>query len=347
MTLDDFDYLLPPDLIAQFPAPARDRSRLMVLERSSGAVKHARFSDFPGLLGEGDLLVLNDTRVFPARLMARRDTGGMVEIFLLNYPAGASEVRCMAKPARKVREGESLTLEDGSRIVVRRDGDNLWVRMASAGDLSSVLERVGRVPLPPYIQRENRDLDRMDMERYQTVFARHPGAVAAPTAGLHFDARALAGMESRGVKIRYLTLHVGPGTFRPVRTKDIRDHRMDTEWFNIPEATAEAVNTAKGRGERVIAVGTTVVRTLESSVSRGRALPGEGTTDLFIYPGKNGPGGRFGIVDALLTNFHLPRSTLLMLVCAFAGTEHTIAAYGEAVREGYRFYSYGDAMFIV
>lgn len=356
MTPEDFDYDLPPELIAQFPAAARDRSRLMLVNRSGGDVKHRGFSDFPDLLREGDLIVLNDTRVFPARLMARRDTGGIVEIFLLDYPAGSSEVRCMVRPARKIRDGEQLVLDDGSRIAVRRDGDNFRVRMVPEGDLSKVMERVGRVPLPPYIQRKNRDHDKMDQERYQTVFARNPGAVAAPTAGLHFDAGALSAMEGRGVKVMYVTLHVGPGTFRPVRTPDLRDHRMDTEWFEIPEATAEAVNTARRRGERVIAVGTTVVRTLESAASRGRVAPGEGTTDLFIYPDKNrpdkngpdqsGPDRCFGIVDALLTNFHLPRSTLLMLVCAFAGTEHTLAAYREAVRDGYRFYSYGDAMFI-
>ena len=353
MKLDDFDYNLPPELIAQFPAADRDRSRLMVVGRSSGAVGHCGFSDFPGLLREGDLLVLNDTRVFPARLMARRGTGGMVEIFLLDYPDGVSEARCMARPARKVREGEALTLEDGSRIEVRRDGDNLRVRMAPGRDLSTIVEKVGRVPLPPYIRREDREHDEMDKVRYQTVYARNPGAVAAPTAGLHFDAGTLAGMEDRGVNVRYVTLHVGPGTFRPVRTPDPREHRMDTEWFEVPEATAETVNAAKARGNRVIAVGTTVVRTLESAAAGGVVRPGEGTTDLFIYPEDGAgqkesplPGGRFEVVDALLTNFHLPRSTLLMLVCAFAGTEQTLDAYKEAVREGYRFYSYGDAMFI-
>ena len=341
MKTSDFDYHLPKERIAQHPAERRDQSRLLVMDRETGGTRHLRFSDFPDLLREGDLLVLNDTKVFAARLMARKQSGAKVEIFLLDYPEDDLEARCLARPGRKVRDGDVLTLEDGSRIEVRRAGETLWVSRPE-GNLLDVIKNVGITPLPPYIERVGSEHEDQDRERYQTVYADQPGAVAAPTAGLHFDKASLARITDMGIRVESVTLHVGPGTFQPVRSEEIAGHRMEEEWYNIPEVTADAVNEAKARGRRVITVGTTVVRALESAAADGRVASGKGSTDLFIHPGY-----RFQVVDALLTNFHLPGSTLLMLVCAFAGRENVLKSYREAVREGYRFYSYGDAMFIV
>jgi len=339
-TLADYHYHLPKELIAQHPAGERTGSRLLHLSRETGECSHLMFTGLPGLLRKGDLLVVNDTKVFPARLMAARSSGGSIEIFLLEYPGGRDEVPCFVKPARKIKENEVLTLDDGQRIKVVRGRDGFGVR-ALDGDLASILEDQGYVPLPPYITRKTRVNEEEDRKRYQTVFADRTGAVAAPTAGLHFDDEFVKKIKGRGVGLEALTLHVGPGTFQPVRTADIRHHEMMSEWYEVPEMTAAAIQNTRQTGGRVIAVGTTVVRALESAFSDGRVKAGPGDTDMFIYPGYE-----FKSVDGLVTNFHLPESTLLMLVCAFAGWEKVMAAYGEAVDEGYRFYSYGDAMVI-
>ncbi|UCG39516.1 MAG: tRNA preQ1(34) S-adenosylmethionine ribosyltransferase-isomerase QueA [bacterium] len=340
LSLEAFDYDLPEDLVAQSPAEKRTGSRLLRLDRRSGSVEHLPFAGLARTLREGDLLVLNDTRVFPARLYARRQSGGLAEVLLLKFPTGAGKVPCLVRPARRFRDPERLTAQDGSLLLVRREGDRFTVT-CETHPLALVVERCGRMPLPPYIRRDSRERMEEDRERYQTVYARYDGAVAAPTAGLHFDEEMLRGLEEKGVLVRSVTLHVGPGTFLPVRSADITRHRMEEEWYNVPEETALQVALTKGAGGRVVAVGTTVVRTLESAWAAGGLRTGEGTTDLFIYPGY-----RFMAVDALLTNFHLPRSTLLMLVCAFGGTRNVLEAYRTAVRERYRFYSYGDAMFI-
>jgi S-adenosylmethionine:tRNA ribosyltransferase-isomerase len=342
----DFDYALPPELVARRPAP-RGSSRLLVLDQE-GEGRHRRFAELPRLLRAGDLLVLNDTRVLPARLRAYRprdeasaETGraaGAVELLLLE-PAEAGAWWALARPGRRLRPGTRLRLvaEDGSTLDAEVTGrSEERFRVSFERPIEPELERFGAMPLPPYLRR---DADAADRTDYQTVYARAPGAVAAPTAGLHFTEAILRELEKAGVARAMLTLHVGAGTFRPVQTEDPADHVLHAERYEIPAATAEAVATARRRGARVIAVGTTVVRALESAWHGGHLTPGAGSTDLFIRPGF-----RFAVVDALLTNFHLPRSSLLMLVCAFAGTSRVLAAYREAIAAGYRFYSYGDAM---
>jgi S-adenosylmethionine:tRNA ribosyltransferase-isomerase len=340
LQLSDFDYNLPDELIAQRPPEKRADSRLMRLDRKDSSIRHQRFIDLPELLKDGDLLVVNDTRVFPARLKAKRDTGGIVEMLLLRFPKEGDETPCLLRPGRRIRDGEMLRLENGGELLVRR-GMNGFTVSGIGMDLKEAVYRFGKVPLPPYIVRGSRGPDPSDSERYQTVYANLPGAVAAPTAGLHFDENLFDRISERGTRVARVTLHVGPGTFQPVRTADIRSHHMGAETYHIPPETAELIRKTRKAGRRVVAVGTTVVRTLETAFN-GRILrEGEGTSSLFIYPGY-----RFSVVDALVTNFHLPRSTLLMLVCAFAGTEQVLEAYRAAVREKYRFYSYGDAMFI-
>jgi len=367
-SLAEFRYHLPDDLIAQRPAERRRGSRLLHLGRREGEVEHLAFTDLPRLLGAGDLIVVNDTRVFRARLFARRGTagdqegrgggprrgpgGGKVELFLLEYPRPDGSAPCLLRPAARVKNGEELTLAEGTRVTVRReDAGGGWSAEAPPGALARAAEAVGRVPLPPYIKRGERD-DPADSDRYQTVYADKPGAVAAPTAGLHFDREMLAALGASGVETAAVTLHVGAGTFAPVRVPDLSLHRMHEEAYEVPHGTADAVARAKGEGRRVVAVGTTVVRALESAAlaadpgakalaKAGALQSGPGRTSLFILPGF-----RFRVVDALLTNFHLPESTLLMLVSAFAGRERVLAAYAEAVRERYRFFSYGDCMFI-
>lgn len=344
MLVRDFDYSLPDDRIAQEPAP-RGESRLLVLD-AEGGDRHRRISDLPDLLRPGDLLVVNDTRVIPARLFGRRVTqgggeGGRVEILLVERVEGGlyreREWEVLAKPGRKARPGTRLRFEGGLEVeVVARLGDGRH-RVRFSEPVEPWLERLGHVPLPPYIRRPDRPEDR---ERYQTVFAERPGAVAAPTAGLHLTPDLLRRLEGRGVATARVTLHVGVGTFKPVTAELVHEHAMDEERYRVPEATAAAVSEARRRGGRVVAVGTTVVRTLETAARDGGTVaPGAGRTGLFIYPGF-----RFRVVDALLTNFHLPRSSLLMLVCAFAGRDRVLTAYREAIAEGYRFYSYGDAM---
>jgi S-adenosylmethionine:tRNA ribosyltransferase-isomerase len=348
MKVADFDFALPADAIAQQPASVRDASRLMVLDRKTGAVTHRGFNQLPEELQEGDLLVLNDTRVVPARLRGTKATGGRVEILLvepLSVGAGASMWHALLRGSRSIRTGAPLVVSSALNVMpLAREGELWRVQLLhGTGDLMTELEAVGEMPLPPYIRRGENDPRRaLDRERYQTVYARAPGAVAAPTAGLHFTPELLASLAARGVETAFVTLHVGLGTFQPVRVTEVESHRMLAESIAIPEATALAVARARARGRRVVAVGTTVVRTLETRADDGgRVVPGTGTSALFVYPGF-----RFRVVDALVTNFHLPQSTLLMLVCAFAGTEAVLEAYREAIREGYRFFSYGDAMFV-
>lgn len=339
MLTSEFDYELPDRLVAQHPAP-RGESRLMVL-RGVEPPLHRHIADLPTFLEPGDLLVVNDTRVIPARLMARRPvTGGAVEIFLVEKSAEREWI-CLTKPGRKARPGERLELADGlcAEIVERRGDGKRLVRFTQP--IEPWLDDLGRVPLPPYIKRPAEPRDHRD---YQTIFARQPGAIAAPTAGLHFTDRLVESLEARGVGIARLTLHVGIGTFKPVTTELVHEHSMDPERYVIPAATSERLAETRAHGGRIVAVGTTVVRTLEGAAARhGWPLPaGPGSTDLFIRPGH-----RFRVVQGLLTNFHLPRSTLLMLVCAFAGREAILAAYAEAVAADYRFFSYGDAMLIL
>jgi len=368
MQTSDFDYDLPGELIAQTPPPRRSDARLLVLRRGSGDVGHHTIGDLPALVSPGDLVVVNDTRVLPARLFARRETGGRAEVLLLHpvgdpgpgdgVPVPGAAWSALVRPARRIRSGEEMRLllpdgpaADGGAVVAGDGGPvvrllrhlgegEAEVRLegAGAGDVPSLLRRFGRMPLPPYIHRR---LD--DAERYQTVFARQEGSAAAPTAGLHFTPELLGSLARAGVGRAALTLHVGLGTFRPVAAARPEDHRLHSEWFRVGTEAAAAVAATRSRGGRVLAVGTTVVRTLETQAGEGRLVrPGSGWTDLFILPGRP-----FRVVDALLTNFHLPRSTLLMLVCAFGGREAVLAAYREAVRLRYRFFSFGDAMLIL
>lgn len=352
MRVDAFDFDLPPERIAQTPAERREDARLLVLDRATGAREHDRVTGLTARLAPGDLLVLNDARVLPARLHGRKESGGRVELLLVE-PAGATSWDCMLRAARKPAAGATLRFPAGLTGTVEgrsgdRDdagGDLFRIAFRAAdGDVAGALERAGRMPLPPYIRRdaEGDPRDALDRERYQTVFAGPPGAVAAPTAGLHFSGALLDALAARGVHRATVTLHVGPGTFRPVRGERVEDHRMHAERFEIPEATAEAIARTRAAGRRVVAVGTTVTRALESRADPGGTVrPGPGRSDLFIVPGY-----AFRVIDALLTNFHLPRSTLLMLVSAFAGRERVLDAYRDAVERGYRFFSYGDAMFI-
>jgi len=340
LSLEMFDYSLPEELIAQRPADLRSASKLLRLSREGRRIEHQSFSSLPDFLREGDLLVLNDTKVFPARLMARRDTGGAVEVFLLKFPVEGEKTPCLVRPGRRLLAEERLVLKNGITLIVRRCKEGFTVTGEDI-DLREAVLKFGKVPLPPYIRREGDGPDDADEERYQTVYASNLGAVAAPTAGLHFDEGVLALIRKKGVFIGKVTLHVGPGTFQPVRVRDITEHRMDEECYMVPPDTADLIEGVKKGGGRVVAVGTTVVRTLESAFDGRGVRAGEGASGLFIYPGY-----RFSVVDALLTNFHLPRSTLLMLVCAFAGTDFVMKAYREAIQQKYCFYSYGDAMFI-
>lgn len=341
----DFQYHLPPNLIAQRPPEDRDGGRLMVLDRGSGAgIRHKAITDLPDLLPEGCLLVLNDSRVIPARLAARRSTGGKVEVFLLErletQPGGQQTWRCMLRASKRLRRGEALTLlaADGEPApvepMVLQDQPRSGRASILLPDAAGILA-LGSIPLPPYITRAADDQDTL---RYQTVYAQHDGSVAAPTAGLHFTPDILEALEQGGVQVARVTLHVGPGTFTPVRTTRLEDHKMEPEAYEVPDQTAQAIQRAKAQGRPVVAVGTTVVRTLETSQGK----PGPGRSELFIYPGHE-----FQVVDGLLTNFHLPGSTLIMLVAALASKARVLAAYREAVQCHYRFYSYGDAMLIV
>ena len=342
MLVKDFTFLLPQELIARHPPEKRDGSRLMLLDRSSESVSEDTFSNLQKYLRPGDLLVLNDTRVIPARLFGHKQTGGRVEIFLLHRESGSDERwECLVKSSKSLHEGQDIQLEsDMTATVISRTASGNWlIRFSGNEPFSLWLDREGHIPLPPYLQREDCLEDR---ERYQTVVAREPGAVAAPTAGLHFTHELLNRLASSGVETAFLTLHTGLGTFQPVRVEHVEEHQIHTERYVIPPETAEAIARTKAAGGRVIAVGTTSARTLEYSAQQfGQVAAGCGEADIFIYPGY-----RFKVIDALITNFHLPESTLLMLVSAFAGQEFVLEAYREAVSRKFRFYSYGDAMFI-
>jgi S-adenosylmethionine:tRNA ribosyltransferase-isomerase len=340
MNLPDFDYDLPADRIAQAPPERRDAARLLWLDRRTGALDETPFSDLASRLGPEDLLVLNDTRVLPARLRATKPTGGRVTILLLPGTGGMA----LLSTSRGLRRGTRLDLGGGAAATLVDDPREGRARLAFPGsDEASVLAARGVMPLPPYIHRDPGDVrDPIDRERYQTVYAAQEGAVAAPTAGLHFTPALLAAIEARGIGTARLTLHVGPGTFLPVRTPDIARHRVEAEWCRVPEATALAVQRCRARGGRVVAVGTTVTRALEWRARDDRTIaPGEGACDLYLRPGHH-----FRVVDALVTNLHLPKSSLLILVAAFAGLEPILSAYREAIRRGFHFYSYGDAMCI-
>jgi S-adenosylmethionine:tRNA ribosyltransferase-isomerase len=355
MLVRDFDFDLPADLIAQEPAADRGLARLMVLPRVNGAIVHGEVAGLPGFLRAGDLLVVNDTRVFPARLLGRRvPSGGAVECLLIaridadETPGGSGERwEALMHPGQKLKPRAGVVFDGPATIhgevlerrFFGRRAIRLWTDDGSS--VQDAVDRIGHVPLPPYIRRDDRPSDR---ERYQTVFARTRGSIAAPTAGLHFSPPLLTALRTRGVEIAEITLHVGYGTFQPVRVEQVEDHRIEPERYEISEPAALAVNQALDEGRRVIAVGTTTTRTLEAVAREhaGRVVPGAGTTGLFIFPGFD-----FRVIAGLLTNFHLPQSSLLMLVAAFAGRERVLAAYRDAVRSRYRFYSYGDAMLMI
>ena len=336
----DFYYDLPQELIAQTPMEKRDGSRLMTLDRRTGETGHRHFYDLPSLLRPGDCLIMNDSRVLPARLLGRRLPGGGACEVLLLTDKGENVWECLVRPGRKLRAGARMTFGDGSltaEVAEELADGNRLVRFAYEGIFLEVLERLGKMPLPPYIKEEL-----LDQERYQTVYSKVLGSAAAPTAGLHFTPELLSELESKGVNLGYVTLHVGLGTFRPVKEEAIEDHDMHSEFCTVPPETAELINRTKAAGGRVICVGTTSCRTLESWAGEdGHMEARSGWTNIYLYPGS-----RFKVMDGLVTNFHLPESTLIMLVSAFAGREAVLAAYREAVKERYRFFSFGDAMFI-
>jgi S-adenosylmethionine:tRNA ribosyltransferase-isomerase len=335
----DFHYDLPVELIAQQPLPQRSASRLLVVDPATHRFGDRQFADVVEYLQAGDLLIFNDTRVLPARLYARKESGGAVEI-LIERVLGTHEALAQLGVNRKPQAGSRLLLDDGSHVEVRgREGEFYTLRFDANEPLERRLARLGRMPLPPYISRE---VDAADSERYQTVYARAPGAVAAPTAGLHFDAQLLETLRGKGVDFGYVTLHVGAGTFQPLRSERVEEHVMHREWLNVGAELVEKIRRTRAAGRRVTAVGTTVVRALESALRDGEVKPFAGETQIFIFPGY-----RITSVDALITNFHLPESTLLMLVSAFAGRELMLNAYAHAVKERYRFFSYGDAMLIL
>lgn len=339
MNKSDFDFFLPENLIAQTPLEKRDASRLLHLDKRSGEIEHKHFSDIKQYLRAGDCLVLNDSRVLPARLIGTRKSGGAVELVLLR-DLGSGTWECLSRPGRKTKPGTELTFGDGelkATVIEVAEGGNRIVKFDYDGIFLEKLEKLGKMPLPPYIKEELQD-----SERYQTVYSRELGSAAAPTAGLHFTKQLLREIEEMGVKICYVTLHVGLGTFRPVKADRIEDHEMHSEFCVVSDEVADTVNQTKRAGGRIIAVGTTSCRTLESFTEPDGTLKAKsGWTNIFIYPGY-----KFRCIDALITNFHLPESTLIMLVSALAGRENVLNAYSVAVKEEYRFFSFGDAMFI-
>lgn len=338
MKKSDFNFDLPPELIAQQPLAERSASRLLLLDAEKASMSDRQLRELPDVLRAGDLLVFNDTRVLPARLFARKESGGAVEI-LIERVTGSHEATAQLGVSKKPKEGAAIELADGTVArVLGRDGEFFRLRFESLEPLEKLLLKLGRMPLPPYIERTP---DAIDSERYQTVFAREPGAVAAPTAGLHFDEALLDQLAARGIESGHITLHVGAGTFQPMRAEKLADHTMHREWLNVGAELVDKIHHTRARGGRVIAVGTTVVRALESASRDGVLEPFAGETQIFIFPGY-----KFTSVDALLTNFHLPESTLLMLVSAFAGREFILDAYRHAVEQRYRFFSYGDAMLV-
>lgn len=351
--INDFSYELPESLIAQHPADSRENSRLLVLDRQSGETGHRRFHDLPQMLDDSDVLVINDTRVIPARLSGyKKDTGGRIEVLVIDYAGGIQtgtnpytfQCDCLIRASRAPGPGARLEFDRGlSGKVISADQGTYSVEFKSDIPFEKMLESTGMVPLPPYIQRFGQESGTDDDRRnYQTVYASQNGAVAAPTAGLHFSESLLSRLKQKRIEIIAITLHVSYGTFMPVRVSDIREHKMHVEHYHISSQAAESINNARQQNRRIVAVGTTSVRTLEYAAGNdGRIRPGQGACDLFIYPGY-----RFKLVDAMITNFHLPKSTLIMLVSAFAGRENILCAYAEAIEKGYRFFSYGDAMII-
>lgn len=347
-SINDYDYHLPEERIAQRPVAGRDQSNLLFMDRNTGEVAHHKFLDIFDLLSPLDLMVINNTQVIPARLIGEKETGGKAEVLILDYP-GVEKFRmsneecvcrCLIKTSKRPKEGTTLIFNDKLKaIIVNFKAGIYTVKFSYKGDFDHIIDRIGRVPLPPYIKRKD---DKNDRTFYQTVYASEKGAVAAPTAGLHFSLSLMKKLKEKGVKIVAVTLHVGYGTFLPVRVSDIRDHRIHSEWYSISKETADIINTSKKAGHRIVAVGTTAVRTLEyASKENGIVAQGKGRCNLFIYPGY-----RFKAVDAMITNFHLPKSTLLMLVSAFSTRENVLNAYKTAIEKQYRFFSYGDAMFI-
>jgi S-adenosylmethionine:tRNA ribosyltransferase-isomerase len=340
MQRNDFYYELPQELLAQYPPEQRGDSRLLRLDRGSGALSHHHFAELGSLLTPGDLLVFNDTRVIPARLFGNKESGGRIAL-LLERVLGDDRILAQLNGSKPSRAGSRIRLENGVVFEVEGRQENFYLLRAVSGGDGTLLDMFihsGHIPLPPYIRRPGQTLDR---DRYQTLYAREYGAVAAPTAGLHFTREQLETFAGNGIGMAYITLHVGAGTFQPVRAAEIRDHSMHREWFCLTLEACHGVEQTRKRGGRIVAVGTTTVRALETAAQRGELVPGEYETEIFIYPGYE-----FRAVDAMITNFHLPESTLLMLVCAFAGRENVLNAYRQAIREKYRFYSYGDAMYI-
>jgi S-adenosylmethionine:tRNA ribosyltransferase-isomerase len=342
MRIEEFDYHLPNALIAQYPSPQRGETSLMVLHRQTGVIEHRAFGEITKHLNSGDLLVMNKTRVLPARIIGRKETGGKIEMLLIpSWNGTRGEWEALIKGSGKVKRGTRIRFEEGleGEIEELKNGKGK-VRFFYQGEMKDILEKIGHIPLPPYIKRGDEPLDR---ERYQTVFAERDGSIAAPTAGLHFTHALLQSLQKNGVRTTAITLHIGIGTFTPVKARDIEDHSMEAEWIEISEETAREIEDTKARGGRIIAVGTTTTRALESfSDGRGGVRSGKGMTSLFIYPPY-----RFHVIDGLITNFHLPKSTLIMLVSTFAGRDLLMKAYQEAINRKYRFYSYGDAMLIL
>jgi S-adenosylmethionine:tRNA ribosyltransferase-isomerase len=335
MQLSDFHFELPEELIAKYPLANRSASRLLALEGPTGDIAHRTFKDILDYVNPNDLMVFNNTRVVPARVFGTKDSGGKVEL-LIERILGSNEAITHIKASNKTRPGTIIRVAEHELEVLDREGE--FYRVTSASGILNVLHQHGHMPLPPYIDRPDEESDK---ERYQTVYAEKEGAVAAPTAGLHFTDEILAQLSAKGVQTAFVTLHVGAGTFQPVRVDDIREHEMHSEWYEVDEQTAELIKQTKQAGGRIIAVGTTSVRTLETLAMAGEITASSGDTDIFIYPGYE-----FKLVDAMITNFHLPESTLMMLISAFAGREQVMSAYRAAVEEKYRFFSYGDSMFI-
>jgi len=350
-SITDYNYELPKELIAQKPIEKRDQSRLLFLQRETGGMSHHKFYEICDFLLPSDILVVNNTEVVPGRLIGKKDTGGKAEILILDYTKGYNKKKdentfvyeCLIKTSKRARQGTTIFFDQGLKAEVINSRDGIYsVKFTCKGDFEEFLYRIGKVPLPPYIRRDKDNIACDDKKTYQTVYASQKGAIAAPTAGFHFTKKLIEKLKLKDIKIVEITLHVGYGTFLPVRVSDIRNHEIHSEWCTVPEKSAEIINNAKANGKRIIAVGTTCVRTLEYlSDTNGNILNKSGNCDLFIYPGY-----KFKVIDAMITNFHLPKSTLLMLVSAFAGHENILNAYREAIKKRYRFYSYGDAMFI-
>lgn len=346
MLVNEFDYNLPEELIAQVPSSSRELSKMLVMEKISGKIEHKNFFDITNYLTENDVLILNNTKVIPARLIGyKQDTGAKIEIFLLKNPQ-EKRWECLIKPAKRVKEGTIIEFSDSlkAKVIGRIDNDKMLVDLIYEGDFYKILDNVGLTPLPPYIQRQMSDeeIKKLDDKRYQTVYAHTPGSVAAPTAGLHFTEEILQALNKKGIETGFVTLNVGLGTFRPVKVDNILEHKMDSESFEIPESTAKLIQKAKAEGKNIVAVGTTTVRTLETAFAQFEEIKAcQSASELFIYPGYE-----FKVVNKLITNFHLPKSTLLMLVSALSSRENVFNAYKEAIEQKYRFYSYGDCMFI-